>query len=235
MDARLARLRWRSRRGMRELDAVLHAFLDANDPDRRRNRPIRGDSRAARPDAARLPSRAQCSNRRTSPPPSSSAFAPAIGLRPSPSRLLVHLVVRLARPAGRGGVARRLACGPEGRRARRDRRPRRRAAAASRAGGRCSSGPTPACLVPEWGVSACAARAANASCARYWIRLDVGVGRAPTRHIAAHRPARARTQWARLRALLERARCDAPHVSSPAERNQSELESIHAPSRRPHS
>jgi antitoxin CptB len=30
MDARLARLRWRSRRGMRELDAVLHAFLDAN-------------------------------------------------------------------------------------------------------------------------------------------------------------------------------------------------------------
>jgi antitoxin CptB len=30
MDARLAKLRWRSRRGMRELDAVLHAFLDAN-------------------------------------------------------------------------------------------------------------------------------------------------------------------------------------------------------------
>jgi antitoxin CptB len=30
MDARLARLRWRSRRGMRELDAVLKAFLDAN-------------------------------------------------------------------------------------------------------------------------------------------------------------------------------------------------------------
>jgi antitoxin CptB len=32
MDARVARLRWRSRRGMRELDAVLHAFLDANAP-----------------------------------------------------------------------------------------------------------------------------------------------------------------------------------------------------------
>ena len=30
MDARVTRLRWRSRRGMRELDAVLHAFLDAN-------------------------------------------------------------------------------------------------------------------------------------------------------------------------------------------------------------
>ena len=30
MDARLAKLRWRSRRGMRELDAVLHAFLDAS-------------------------------------------------------------------------------------------------------------------------------------------------------------------------------------------------------------
>jgi antitoxin CptB len=30
MDARLARLRWRARRGMRELDAILHAFLDAN-------------------------------------------------------------------------------------------------------------------------------------------------------------------------------------------------------------
>ena len=30
MDARFARLRWRSRRGMRELDAVLLAFLDAN-------------------------------------------------------------------------------------------------------------------------------------------------------------------------------------------------------------
>ena len=30
MDTRLARLRWRARRGMRELDAVLHAFLDAN-------------------------------------------------------------------------------------------------------------------------------------------------------------------------------------------------------------
>ena len=27
---RLAKLRWRSRRGMRELDALLHAFLDAN-------------------------------------------------------------------------------------------------------------------------------------------------------------------------------------------------------------
>jgi antitoxin CptB len=30
MDARLARLRWRSRRGMRELDALLLNFLDAN-------------------------------------------------------------------------------------------------------------------------------------------------------------------------------------------------------------
>jgi antitoxin CptB len=30
MDARLAKLRWRSRRGMRELDAILLAFLDAN-------------------------------------------------------------------------------------------------------------------------------------------------------------------------------------------------------------
>jgi antitoxin CptB len=30
MDVRLAKLRWRSRRGMRELDALLLAFLDAN-------------------------------------------------------------------------------------------------------------------------------------------------------------------------------------------------------------
>ena len=30
MDARIARLRWRSRRGMRELDAALLAFLDTN-------------------------------------------------------------------------------------------------------------------------------------------------------------------------------------------------------------
>jgi antitoxin CptB len=30
MDPRLARLRWRSRRGMRELDALLLEFLDAN-------------------------------------------------------------------------------------------------------------------------------------------------------------------------------------------------------------
>jgi len=30
MDARLARLRWRSRRGMRELDALLLAFIDAH-------------------------------------------------------------------------------------------------------------------------------------------------------------------------------------------------------------
>ena len=30
MDARLARLRWRSRRGMRELDALLLAFVDAH-------------------------------------------------------------------------------------------------------------------------------------------------------------------------------------------------------------
>ena len=29
MDSRLARLRWRSRRGMRELDAVLERFVDA--------------------------------------------------------------------------------------------------------------------------------------------------------------------------------------------------------------
>jgi antitoxin CptB len=29
MDARIARLRWRSRRGMRELDAVLVGFVDA--------------------------------------------------------------------------------------------------------------------------------------------------------------------------------------------------------------
>ncbi len=30
MDARLAKLRWRSRRGMRELDSLLLGFLDAN-------------------------------------------------------------------------------------------------------------------------------------------------------------------------------------------------------------
>ena len=30
MDARLARLRWRCRRGMRELDALLLAFVDAS-------------------------------------------------------------------------------------------------------------------------------------------------------------------------------------------------------------
>jgi antitoxin CptB len=30
MDARTARLRWRARRGMRELDALLLKFLDAN-------------------------------------------------------------------------------------------------------------------------------------------------------------------------------------------------------------
>ena len=30
MDARLRRLRWRSRRGMRELDALLLAFVDAH-------------------------------------------------------------------------------------------------------------------------------------------------------------------------------------------------------------
>jgi len=33
MDARLARLRWRCRRGMRELDAVLQAFLDSSGAD----------------------------------------------------------------------------------------------------------------------------------------------------------------------------------------------------------
>ena len=30
MDARLAKLKWRSRRGMRELDSVLLGFLDAH-------------------------------------------------------------------------------------------------------------------------------------------------------------------------------------------------------------
>jgi antitoxin CptB len=30
MDVRMAKLRWRSRRGMRELDAVLLGFLDTN-------------------------------------------------------------------------------------------------------------------------------------------------------------------------------------------------------------
>ena len=30
MDARLAKLRWRCRRGMRELDALLLAFIDAH-------------------------------------------------------------------------------------------------------------------------------------------------------------------------------------------------------------
>jgi antitoxin CptB len=30
MDVRMAKLRWRSRRGMRELDAVLLGFLDAH-------------------------------------------------------------------------------------------------------------------------------------------------------------------------------------------------------------
>lgn len=30
MDARLAKLRWRSRRGMRELDAVLQGFVEAS-------------------------------------------------------------------------------------------------------------------------------------------------------------------------------------------------------------
>jgi hypothetical protein len=66
------------------------------------------------------------------------------------------------------------------------------------------------CLVPEWGVSRAPLGPRTVVCA-YWIRLDVGVV-PPRRDILLFIDQLGPDQWARLRALLERARCDAAHV-----------------------
>jgi hypothetical protein len=66
------------------------------------------------------------------------------------------------------------------------------------------------CLVPEWGVPRAALGPRTVVCT-YWIRLAVGV--APSRRdILLFIDQLDPDQWAQLRALLERARCDAAHA-----------------------
>jgi hypothetical protein len=66
------------------------------------------------------------------------------------------------------------------------------------------------CLVPEWGVPPAALGPRTVVCT-YWIRLAVGV--APSRRdILLFIDQLDPDQWAQLRALLERARCDAAHA-----------------------
>jgi hypothetical protein len=66
------------------------------------------------------------------------------------------------------------------------------------------------CLVPEWGVRR-TPLGPRTVVSTYWIRLDVGVV-TPRRDILLFIDQLDPDQWARLCALLERARCDAPHV-----------------------
>ena len=69
------------------------------------------------------------------------------------------------------------------------------------------------CSVPEWGMSRSALGPRTLVCGG-WIRLDLRSGISPVRRdlvlfvdqLGPH-------QWAQLRALLERVRRDAPHVS----------------------
>jgi hypothetical protein len=66
------------------------------------------------------------------------------------------------------------------------------------------------CLVPEWGVSRAPLGPRTIMCT-YWLRLDLGVG--PLRRdLLLFIDQLGPDQWAQLRALLERARCDAAHV-----------------------
>jgi hypothetical protein len=69
------------------------------------------------------------------------------------------------------------------------------------------------CLVPEWSSSRMPLGRRTVVCA-YWIRLDVGSGSA-RRDILLFIDQLGLEQWALLRALLERARCDGAHVLRP--------------------
>jgi hypothetical protein len=68
------------------------------------------------------------------------------------------------------------------------------------------------CVVPERGPSRVALGPRTVVCA-LWIRLDLGPG-PPTRDIVLFVDQLPAGQWASLRALLDRARCDSAHVSS---------------------
>ena len=71
--------------------------------------------------------------------------------------------------------------------------------------------PDATCVVPEWGPSRVALGPRTVVCA-YWIRLDLGTGPRPG-DILLFIDQLDPGQWTRLRALLERARCDTAHVS----------------------
>jgi hypothetical protein len=69
------------------------------------------------------------------------------------------------------------------------------------------------CVVPEWGLSPTAPGPRTLVCT-WWIRLDLRSGTGPPRRdILLFVDQLDGEQWARLRALLERARCDTAHVS----------------------
>jgi hypothetical protein len=66
------------------------------------------------------------------------------------------------------------------------------------------------CLVPEWGIGRAPLGPRTIVCT-YWLRLDVGVG--PLRRdLLLFTDQLGPDEWARLRAALERARCDTAHV-----------------------
>jgi hypothetical protein len=70
-----------------------------------------------------------------------------------------------------------------------------------------------ACVVPEWGFGPAPLGPRTLVCT-WWIRLDLGSGMGPPRRdIVLFVDQLDGDQWARLRALLERARCDTAHVS----------------------
>jgi hypothetical protein len=70
------------------------------------------------------------------------------------------------------------------------------------------------CVVPEWDEGRWALGPQTSVCP-YWIRLEIGVG-VGRRDIVLFADQLDGEQWARLRGLLERVRCDAAHVPRPS-------------------
>lgn len=66
------------------------------------------------------------------------------------------------------------------------------------------------CTVPDWEVDRLALGERTVVCS-HWIRLDIGTG-PRRRDLVLFADQLGRDEWTRLRALLERARCDGAHV-----------------------
>ena len=207
---------------MRELDAVLLSVPRC----RTRRRLTRQKSRAFEPilelpdpRCCTLPCGAQCPADVPTRALSSNAFAPALDLRPSASRLRAAVVVGAARTARRSrpcslrpvAGSRLAALARAGRLMRALRRPRRMPTAADHRRGRPMS-------QSRTGARATCRSAPRTLVRSCWVRLDLGIG--PRRHdiVLLADQTRSAADWARLARELRSERAAAERRASRSRR-----------------